>query len=100
MAVNFMEDFDFSTLSHYRSGGAVRPNPDQFVGNLEIAGKNLAFIKQKRDTIDYTADGYVYASGKKRPGENLLIILESPHRLEYNARGYPRGLAMGKTGDH
>ncbi len=100
MSVNFMSEFDFSRLEHYQKGGAVLPNPDQFVGNLEISGTNMAFIKQKRDTIDYNKEGYVYESGRKRHGKNLLVILESPHRYEYDSQGRPLGLAMGNTGDN
>lgn len=32
MSVNFMKDFDFSKLSHFAIGGAVKPSP----GNISI----------------------------------------------------------------
>ena len=100
MAANYMEGFDFSRLEHYQRGGAVLPNGDQYMGKLDVHDDLVEIFPDKRDTISYHAGGYNFKSGMNRPGENVVVILESPHRFEYDRSNNPAGLAMGKTGDN
>lgn len=100
MSVNFMKDFDFSKLSHFAIGGAVKPSPDQYVGELLVNKTIYTFNFQKRDTIDYSLTDYHFLSNHTYHEKNILVVLESPHRFEYDEHNNPIGLAMGKTGDN
>ena len=98
MSVNYMKNFDFKSLTHYKKPGAVLPSPDQFVGILSVSHHQCHFEPYQRDNIDYANDAYQFESGKHYEAFNLFVILESPHRFEYNASNQPIGLAMGQTG--
>lgn len=100
MSVNYMLDFDFSKLENYNPLGATKPSPDQYVGTLNVVNHELEFISHERDTITYDNTTYKYASGNDYLEYNILVVLESPHRFEYNESKDPVGLAMGKTGDN
>ena len=100
MSVNYMEDFDFSKLEHYVSGGATKPAPDQYVGELKVNNDEISFIFHEKDTIDYDNMNYKFISGNRYLEKNVLIVLESPHRFEFDSQGNPVGLAMGKTGEN
>ena len=100
MAANFMTDFDFSKLNNYVAGGALLPSPDQYVGELIVEENQLLFTFHQRDTIDYIDDDYVFLSGNEYHEKNILVVLESPHRFEYDSNNKPVGLAMGKTGEN
>jgi hypothetical protein len=98
MAINYMEDFDIKTLEHYNPNGATLPSADQYVGTLAVQNRKLNFSANPRDNINYQLDGFSFVSQKTYEERNLVVILESPHRFEYNASNQPLGLAMGKTG--
>lgn len=100
MSANFMVDFDYSKMDGYVFGGATLPAPDQYVGMLDVTDGKLTFEFRERDTIDYNENGYTYKSGFNYLEYNILVVLESPHRYEYDKNGNPRGLAMGKTGQN
>lgn len=100
MSANYMGDFVFSELDGYKSVGATMPSPDQYIGTLRVHGKKIDFEVSKRDTIDYQSMTYRFESKNKYLTNNILVILESPHRFEYDSNGTPVGLAMGKTGDN
>lgn len=97
MAVNFLYDFDFSSIAP--DAPITIPCPDQKVGIFNGA----AFCFTKRINIDYN-------TGAKNPpldppsmdpanlNEPIVIILESPHKDEYNSSSQPIGPANGKTG--
>jgi hypothetical protein len=93
-----MEGFDMRTLEGYRAGGAVLPSSDQHVGRIIVDSHTLHLREEPRDNIVYNDDGYVYSSGNTYAPHTLLVILESPHRFEYDASGHPVALVMGKTG--
>jgi hypothetical protein len=95
-----MEDFDFSKLENYVENGSVLPSPDQYVGELKVFGKQLDFTFKGRDSINYTDEGYNFISNSKYHEKNILVVLESPHRFEYDNFKLPIGLAMGKTGEN
>jgi len=99
MSVNFMGDFDFSKLINYAEGGAVKPSPDQYVGELLVQSRKYTFNFYERDTIDYSETDYKFLSNNTYHEKNILVVLESPHRFEYDENNNPIGLAMGKTGD-
>jgi hypothetical protein len=98
MAINYMEDFDIRILEQYVSNGAILPSPDQYVGNIIVQERNLHFSANPRDNINYHSDGFTFMSQKSYEEKHIIVILESPHRFEYNASNEPLGLAMGKTG--
>ncbi len=100
MSVNFMGDFDFSKISNYAVGGAVKPSPDQYVGELLVNAGKYTFNFCERDTIDYSKTDYKFLSNNTYHEKNILVVLESPHRFEYDENNNPIGLAMGKTGDN
>ena len=100
MAVNYMNNFDFSKLDNYKPVGATKPSPDQYVGNLTVDKGNISFKFYERDTIIYNQMEYTIASGNTYEAFNILVILESPHRFEYDSNRNPIGLAMGKTGEN
>lgn len=100
MAVNYMEDFDFSKLMNYRAGGATKPSPDQYVGQLIVDESRIIFKQEKRDSVSYHDETFSFESKNTYPERNVLVILESPHRFEYDHDNNPCGLAMGKTGDN
>lgn len=100
MAVNYIEDFDFSKLENYTEGGALKPSPDQYVGKLIINNNKAILEPYERDSIIYNNMEYSYESKETYLDQNVLIILESPHRFEYDDNNNPVGLAMGKTGEN
>lgn len=100
MSVNYMENFDFSKLENYDPEGAVKPSPDQYVGTLKVSNGTFQFIPHERDTIIYHEMEYSFKSGNQYMAYNILVILESPHRFEYDDLKNPIGLAMGKTGEN
>lgn len=100
LSVNYIRDFDFSLLSNYRAGGAIMPSPDQYVGELNVTKDNIVFTFYERDSVDYHEDDYTFISGNTYHEYNMVIILESPHRSEYDEAMNPIGLAMGQTGDN
>lgn len=100
MSANFMGDFDFSKISNYAVGGAVKPSPDQYVGELLVNAGKYTFNFYERDTIDYSETDYKFLSNNTYHEKNILVVLESPHRFEYDEYNNPIGLAMGKTGDN
>lgn len=100
MADNYMVDFDFSKLTNFRIGGATKPSPDQYVGQLTVTMNDIIFKQEKRDSISYLNDSFLFESKHKYPERNVMVILESPHRFEYDEQNNPLGLAMGKTGDN
>ena len=100
MSVNYMEDFDFSKLENFVKNGAFLPSPDQYVGELKVFRNQLDFTFKGRDSIDYTDGSYSFISKQKYHEKNILVILESPHRFEYDENKLPLGLAMGKTGQN
>jgi len=93
-----IDDFDIRTLDGYREGGALLPSPDQHVGLIDVTGQKLRLVEHPRDNVLYGGDGYTYESRKTYAPHTLLVILESPHRFEYDASGHPVALVMGKTG--
>ncbi len=100
MSVNFMGDFAFNKLANYVRGGAILPSPDQHVGILRIMDDKREFKVMMRDSIDYVVGGYSLLSKKTSLGKSILVVLESPHRYEYDFQGRPIGLAMGATGNN
>lgn len=98
MSVNYLKAFDFTKLSHYKKPGAVLPSPDQFVGTLRAEKGSYHFEPCQRDNVDYHNNGFTFESGKTYETYHILVILESPHRFEYNASNQPVGLVMGQTG--
>ncbi|MBN2696089.1 MAG: hypothetical protein JXR38_00950 [Bacilli bacterium] len=100
MSANFMGDFAFNRLANYVKGGAILPAPDQHVGLLRINNEQRSFKPMPRDTIDYYVGGYSLLSKRSDLGKNILVVLESPHRYEYDFHGRPIGLAMGATGNN
>ena len=100
MSVNYMEKFDFSKLENYNENGSIKPSPDQYVGELKAVDDKLFFTFKGRDSIDYTDENYSFISGNTYHEKNILVILESPHRFEYNEQKQPVGLVMGKTGQN
>ncbi len=98
MAVNYMPHFEITSLSHYHSQGAVHPVPDEYVGELTVSTHSMGLEVRPRDAIEYDDTGFYFHSQSKYQENSLLVILESPHRLEYNASGEPVALMMGKTG--
>ena len=93
-----MSEFDISILDNYKPGGAILASPDQYVGELIVDHKQLKFLANPRDNIDYLSGDFRFASQKEYHKKHISVILESPHRFEYNASNHPLGLAMGKTG--
>lgn len=98
MSVNYMNNFDMSQCEHYQSNGALLPSPDQYVGELMVNNHQLIFNQNPRDSIDYLIDDFQFISQKSYHRKNILVILESPHRFEYDASNQPVALVMGKTG--
>ena len=95
-----MGNFNFSKLTNYVIGGALKPAPDQYIGELIVRDNQIEFHFRKRDSIEYNNMNYQFISGNKYLEKNILIILESPHRFEFDINGNPVGLAMGKTGEN
>lgn len=98
VAVNHMGDFDIRLLENYVSNGARLPSPDQYVGQISVKDHHVTLVQEPRDSIDYREEGYAFSSGKTYADKNICVILESPHRLEYDAANQPIALVMGKTG--
>ncbi len=100
IGVNFMEGFDFSILDHYDAHGATLPSPDQYVGELIVTDQSIAFHKKQRSCIDYQDSYFSFTEQQAYHEHHLLVILESPHRYEYDDQNKPIGLIMGKSGDN
>ena len=98
MAINYMKDFDISVLENYHEEGAVLPLPDQYVGELKVKNGELIFNQAPRDSLEYLSDEFVFSSKKNYHEKNIFVLLESPHRFEYNASNKPIAMVMGKTG--
>ncbi|MEF3692869.1 MAG: hypothetical protein V3569_01695 [Acholeplasmataceae bacterium] len=98
MAVNYMKNFNMKKVRHYRDFGAIYPIPDEYVGELKVNDKSLVFQIEPRDQIEYSDHNYSFRSNKTYEDKNIFVILESPHRFEFDASGYPIALMMGKTG--
>jgi hypothetical protein len=98
MAVNYMGDFDIRLLENYHQSGARLPSPDQYVGQISVKDHRVTLVQEPRDSIDYLEDDFTFLSGKTYVEKNVAVILESPHRLEYDAANHPIALVMGKTG--
>ncbi|MFA7075960.1 MAG: hypothetical protein WC152_04735 [Candidatus Izemoplasmatales bacterium] len=99
MSVNYMSNFDFTALKHYNQNGAILPQPDQYVGELIVKDNNeMIFNQAPRDSIDYINESFRFTSSNIYHRNNILVILESPHRFEYDASKKPIALIMGKTG--
>ena len=99
MAINYMKDFKMNSVEHYDSRGALKPARDEYVGELLVSTDNkMFFTANPRDQIDYFERKYKFLSGHNYQENNFLIILESPHRLEFDKSGEPIALMMGKTG--
>ncbi|MGD9605836.1 MAG: hypothetical protein AB7V00_06815 [Bacilli bacterium] len=98
MAVNYMEGFDMRSLKHYCPPGALFPAPDEYVGELVVQNQKMVLEISPRDQIDYANQSISFRSQKRYHENNLLVVLESPHRFEYDASGQPIALMMGKTG--
>ncbi|MFP4177835.1 MAG: hypothetical protein ACLFTZ_03640 [Acholeplasmataceae bacterium] len=98
MAVNYMGDFDIGLLENYDPNGSRLPSPDQYVGKLSVKDHYATLSQEPRDSLDYSEDGFSFLSGRKYAERNICVILESPHRLEYDALNRPIALVMGKTG--
>ncbi|MBN2300692.1 MAG: hypothetical protein JXC31_05845 [Acholeplasmataceae bacterium] len=98
MAVNYMKNFDMKKVRHYHEFGATYPIPDEYVGELSVNDKKLVFQVEPRDQIDYSENNYSFRSKKYYQVKNIFVILESPHRFEFDASGNPIALMMGKTG--
>lgn len=98
MAVNYMHNFDITKLKNYRTTGALVPIPDEYVGELSVLRSKMELQIEPRDQIDYDNHQYTFRSKKTYQEKNIFVILESPHRFEYDASGQPIALMMGKTG--
>jgi hypothetical protein len=98
MAFYPMRDFDMKKLRNYRTTGAVLPIKDEYVGELSVKGQKMEFHIEPRDQVEYDEHGYTFRSKQNHLDKNIYIILESPHRLEYDASGNPIAMMMGKTG--
>lgn len=93
MAINYLINFNFSSIINPVPGISVNPNPcpDQLVGTL----KNGVFAPSARTNIDYLNSNTI-SNNLTNP---IVIILESPHKDEYNTNTLQAlGPAMGKTG--
>ncbi|NLZ37257.1 MAG: hypothetical protein GX897_07255 [Clostridiales bacterium] len=104
--VNYLGNFDFEKLitqhqnikrklKRLKKNGNYSDKccPDQLVGKM-VDGD---FIEVCRQNIDYqTMSGKNYVNNKL--SSPIAIVLESPHRDEFDANGYPIGPAMGSTG--
>jgi len=99
MAVNYLPDFDVKTLNNYQPGGVTNPAPDEYVGELSVINQQISLDQRPRDQIDYVDDTFTFRSERKYQEKNILVILESPHRFEFDASGNPIALMMGKTGN-
>jgi len=95
MSINF-HPIDIRKLKKYDTHGSIQPCPDQYVGTLSM-NKTIKIILEPRDNIDYDHAGFKYSSGHEYLEKNILIILESPHRYEYDAKFNSIALVMGKT---
>lgn len=93
-----MQFFDVKILKNYRAPGAVLPLPDEYVGELSVSSQNMELHVEPRDQVEYDENGYTFRSKQKHQDKNIFIILESPHRFEYDASGHPIAMMMGKTG--
>lgn len=100
MGVNFLSGFDFSTIPGYRQGGAVLPAPDQYVGELQIREESIVFEQHLRENVDYYPDKIQYHTLGSDPLNHIVVILESPHRFEYDSHKQPIGLIKGVSGDN
>lgn len=89
---------DMKSLKHYQAHGAILALPDQFVGILEVKDKIMHLEIEPRDNVIYKEDSYTYESQNETSTKNVLVILESPHRLEFDASLKPVAMMMGKTG--
>ena len=98
MSVNFMSGFKFEILENYDHNGSTLPSPDQLVGFLEVNEVEVKLEQCERDNLDYYDNGFNFLSGKTYNEKNILVILESPHRFEYDSSKKPIALIMGKTG--
>lgn len=97
MSISYIE-IDVRKLNDYHYNGAIKPSPDQYVGNLIVENQRIKFNQGPRDNLDYKDMDFSYLSGKRYKNNNILVILESPHRFEYDASNNPIALVMGKTG--
>jgi len=84
-------------LKNYHPNGSLKPSADQHVGNL-IINQTIKLNIEPRDNLVYKEMEYTFLSGKQYQSNNILVILESPHRFEYDACKNPIALVMGKTG--
>lgn len=98
MAVNTMQDFDMKSLRRYQKPGALLPLSDEYVGNLTVIGQKMELQVEPRDQVEYDEKSYSFRSKKNYQDKNIFVILESPHRFEYDASGHPIAMMMGKTG--
>lgn len=87
--INYLNGFNFSTMIG-RQAPINTACPDQLVGKLYPNG----YISVNRQDIDYV-NGTI-TNTLQNP---LVIILESPHKDEFNALGNAIGPAMGATGN-
>jgi hypothetical protein len=92
---NFIEDnFLFSSVVNCDCNTAINiPCPDQVIGQLD----NGKFFVTQRSDIDYIINR------NKKCINNILtkpivVILESPHKSEFNNSGQAIGPALGRTG--
>lgn len=101
--VNYMKNFNFQK---YGKGitKCTSPCPDQYFADL-INGQ---LVIRTRENIDYyekkgTKGTNLVREAKGAKGTELdniiVIVLESPHKDEFDKNGLPLGPAMGKTGD-
>jgi len=100
MAVNFMESFDFSQLPGFRKTASILPSPDQYLGELNVSESSITFSRRKQEDIDYQLGRISYQGQPKDELHYLLVVLESPHRFEYDIQKQPVGLIRGKSGDN
>jgi hypothetical protein len=99
MKVNYLKNFKMEQLKKYYPGGALKPISDEYVGELIVKGTKISLLVSPRDQISYVAGQIEFQSGNTYNEHNILVILESPHRFEYDASLNPIALMMGKTGE-
>lgn len=99
--INYLNNFNFAKIIN-NSGTSVftKPCMDQVCGYIDMNGKYHSLRTRHRNfNVDYYSTNTSRCIGKiiKSP---IVIILESPHKYEFDPQGNPIGPAQYKTGKY
>ena len=91
--INYLNNFVFSSNTNNYPPFTLHPCMDQIVGTLT----NGIYMPSQRSNIDYQiSNGHRFINNIVQ--DPIVIVLESPHKNEYDASGNAIGPAQSTTG--